>query len=649
MGMRRFKSGKSLEFIVIITLVFVSFLPACRKEGPSLDRNRAPETFITNAPPETTEADYRVHIYWRGTDEDGIVTRYIWYISDTVMTLDPIHNPDAELVDWNPEARRSDYLLGRFTAKNDSTFIFEGFDASRLALINRQAFHVASIDDAGKIDPTPARLQFLARVNGIPAVEFWTVIYDEEELFDFNNLDTISMGTPFSIRFLASTVNNVITGYRWSYEGSIYPVGDDGITSWFIPNTDPPETVQVDLSNMGDEALADGTFYFKVIARDEAGALSSSDILTGQGVCIVVINHDPNTRIIGGQCFYANQVTGEQDTMDVDFRDGVLDTLPYRSRIRFDYLGWDDPKDAESNQQNPRVPIRFQFRYQRQYEPGVAFFRSSWMPQSGAEDTNPGADLENDSLNVINRDSTTMIVGSFDYEFYVRSFDEEYRSDGTPDTVKFVANFPPKIDSIKVGYLDAFENFIALSDDTLRLFWGVGVPSHPEAIAPYEVTLPNPVDLTVTAYYRFYIKATGHDHWKDPPGSGIKAWLYRMYDPDYDYAYKNEGEWLFDQPLNTMLLPLVIRIKSDAALYYLYPDSVVNNPPPFMGEQELSVMGKDISDSEITRMCIRAITPAFDENGDVISGNYLICQNYRLATVARFHALNKNFYMKLMH
>jgi hypothetical protein len=649
MDMRRFKSGKSLDIIIVTALLLGSFIPACRKEAPPLDRNRAPRTFITSAPPETTEADYRVHMYWRGTDEDGIVTRYIWYISDTVMTLDPIHNPDAELVDWNPEARRSDYVLGRFTAKNDSIFIFEGFDESRLALVNRQAFHIAAIDDAGKIDPSPARLQFLARVTGIPTVEFWTMIYGEENPFDFNNLDTISMGTPFSVKFLGSTVNNAITGYRWSYEGNIYPdYNNDGITDWLIPNINPPETVQIDLANTGEEALADGIFYFKVIARDEAGALSASNILTGDGVCVVVINHDPNTKIIGGQCFFAKQTTGEPDSMEVDFSDGIPDTLPYKSRIRFDYLGWDDPKDAESNQQDPPVPIRFQFRYQRQYKPRVAYFRSSWIPQAGAEDTNPGADLENDLPTVVNRDSTTMSVGSFDYEFYVRSFDEEYRADGTPDTVKFVSNFPPKIDSIRFGYLDNFMNFVPLLDDTVRLFWGLGVPSHPNAIQPYDVSPVNMVDTTVTVYYSFYVKAGAHDHWMDPPGSGIKGWSFSIYDPDFDYYYKNEGEWIFDQPVNAMLLPLLLRMKVHASLYYMYPDSVVNDPPPFMGEQVINLTGKDISDTEITRMCIRGITPDFDDDGNVIPGNYLICQNYRLASVARLNSMSKTFYIELM-
>jgi hypothetical protein len=645
--MRRSKNGKAIDIIIITVLLASALLPACRKEAPPLDRNRAPETYITSAPPETTEADYSVHVYWRGTDEDGIVTRYIWYKSDTVMTLDPIHNPDAELVDWNPEARRSDYLRGHFTSRTDSEFIFEGFDEEKVALINRQAFHIASIDDGGRIDPSPARLQFLARVTGVPTVDFWTTIYDTTKEFDFNNLDTISMGTPFSIHFTGATVNNVITGYRWSYGGNLYPdLNGDGITDWYIPELNPPEMVDVDLANSGEEILPDGTFYFKVIARDEAGALSASDILTGEGVCVVVINHDPNTRVIGGQYFFIPQSTGIATNDTIDFSDNEPDTVPYRARIRFDYLGWDDPKDSVSNQQDPPVPIRFQFRYMREYAPGVAFYRSSWYPQAGAEDTNPGADLENDSPTIVNKDSTTMIVGSFDYEFYVRAFDELYRSDGTPDTVRFVANYPPTIDAVRLGQLDAFGVFVPILSDTIQLYWGLPPYAPPNTIKP--TLVPNP-DGTLTISYAVYLQASGHDDGRDPVGSGIKGWWFKIYDPDYDYPYKNENQWLFNQPLNSMLMPLIVSFRTSAEMLYIYPDSVVNNPPPFLGEQTLTLKGQDITDTDVTTLGIRGITPEFDEFGNVIPGNYWILASYRLAYVARNDMEIKKYYLKLIH
>jgi len=641
--MRRFRAGKTLEMTVIIGLLFVSLLPACRKDAPPLDRNRAPETYITSAPPETTEADYKIHMFWRGTDEDGVITRYIWYMSDTLRTLDPVHNPDAEISDWNPEARLSDYLLGSFTSRTDSVFTFRGYDPITGALVNRQAFHIAAIDDGGRIDPSPARLQFLARVTGIPKLRFWTVIDGSEKLFDFYALDTVSMFTPFTIKFTAETVNNIITGYRWSYGGFIYPdVNRDGAPEWLIPT--PGQIIEVQLSNTGSERLPDGPFYFKGIARDEAGAISASSTITGEGICIVVVNHDPDTEVKKGICYYTPQ-SGVPDSMEIDFTDGIPDSLPFKSRIWFEYQGWDDPKDVESGLEfDPPVPIRFQFSYRREKSGGGSLYQTSWLPLAGPEDTNPCADLDNENRDV---DSTTMYVGSYDYHFFVRSFDEQHRADSTPDTVKFYGNFPPTIETLQVGRLDPIsQEFIPSSNDTIYLQW-VGVPPHPEGISAYNITT-DPEAMTITKYYRFYLKSTGRDDYRDPPGSGIKGWLYKIIDPDYNYAYRREGEWIFDAPVNVLQQPLTLTITMP--LLWANPaliDSVLAHTPAYLGAQNIELLANDISDSELTTLGIRGITPAI-EDCNIVPGNYWVTQNYRLSSVAKTDFETKSFYIKLI-
>ena len=641
--MRRYSAGKSLEIIVIIGLLFVSLLPACRKETIPLDRNRAPQTYVTSAPPETTEADYKIHLYWRGTDEDGIVTKYIWYMSDTVRTLDPIHNPDAEITDWNPEARLSDYLLGTFTTLTDSVFTFRGYDVMTGALVNRQAFHVSAVDDGGRIDPSPARLQFLARVIGIPQLRFWTVIEGVEKPFDFNALDTVSMFTPFQVKFTSSTVNNVITGYRWSYGGIIYPdYNGDGAPDWFIP--EPGEIVEIPLENTGATRLPDGPFYFKGIARDEAGAISTSSTITGDGICIVVVNHDPDTEIIRGRCFYTPQSGVPTDSI-YNFSDGNPDTLPFRSRIHFEYQGWDDSLDvAHGLEFDPPVPIRFQFSYRREKSGGGSLYKSSWLPLAGPEDTNPCADLDDDRRDV---DSTTILVGSYDYQFYVRSFDEQHRADGTPDTVEFYGNFSPTIESVEIGRKDQFtQEFVPSSNDTLYLQW-IGDVVHPEGIRAYNQT-EDYIALTVTKYYQIFIKASGHDDPRDPPGSGIKGWLYRVDDPEYNYDYRKEGEWIFDNPVNELMQPLTLKITMP--IFWASPayiDSVIANTPAFLGDQRLDLLANDISDAEITTLGIRGITPDIEEC-NVVPGNYWVTQNFRLASVAKTDFTSKSYYIKLI-
>lgn len=648
MDMRRFKSGKKLEVYLIFGLLFLSLIPACRRENPPFDTNRAPETFLTSAPPETLNTDYKVHVYWRGTDVDGIVTRYIWYMSDTVMTLDPIHEPDQEILDWNPANRIADYLIGNFTDKTDSVFIFTGYDLRTGAMVNRQAFHIASVDDAGRIDTSPARLQFNARVTGLPTVEFWTIIDGVDKCFDITDLDTVSMFSPFCIKFFGKTINGVITGYRWSYGGVIYPdYTGDGSPDWLIPIIDPPESVTVCLGGEGDDPIPDGIFYFKVIARDEAGALSPSDIVMGTGIAAVVVNHDPDTRVLDGECFFTPLSTGEPISEQIDFSDGIPDTLPYNSRLRFDYLGWDDPKDRYSLENDPPLPIRFQFRYFRQTREGLAKKESSWYPLTGPEDTNP-CDWGADPI-IRDADSTTIRVGTFDYEFRVRSFDEQTRADGTPDTVRFVGNFPPTIDSVSYWYsfIFAYPPIKKSLDDTLRVQWDYLPNLDLNASIAFDSAF-DPIARTKSKYYRLYIYGYGHDDGRDPPGSGVKGWQFFIDDPDENYPYKKEGEWLFDHETNYMEQEIILKITAPTdELGKVDVDSLINNPPLFLGEQFLELRAKDISDKEIFDEGIRGITPKFD-GCDVIPGDYWITQEYRLASVARSDTLIARFYLKLV-
>ena len=249
--MKRFNSRNIIGLVMLSVLVLLVMLPACRQEQDPLDRNRAPETVLTVAPPETINAEYRVHMYWYGEDKDGIVTRFMWYRSDTLRTLRPDLEPELDLLDWNPEARKDDYESGTFTMANDTVIVFTGFDVTTGAMLNRQAFHIVSVDDGGRMDKTPARVQFFAKVNCIPEVKFW---FESETVgrkpYVPGDYDTISMFEPFCIRFIGATCNNLINGYQWIYGGSVYPdYNGDGIPDWYIPAYDPPETVQVCIGN----------------------------------------------------------------------------------------------------------------------------------------------------------------------------------------------------------------------------------------------------------------------------------------------------------------------------------------------------------------------------------------------------------------
>lgn len=648
--MRSSRSRNALGIILLLVMLAIIVLPACREEREPLDRNRAPQTYLTVAPPETTEADYRVHLYWYGEDHDGVVTRYMWFRSDTLRTLRPDLEPEMELLDWNPEARASDYVRGRFTTATDTVIIFTGYDDETAALLNRQAFHIVAIDDVGRMDPTPARVQFNAKVDCVPVTKFWTSEAGGAwKPFVIGQLDTLSMFTDICIKFIATTCNNYITGYRWIYGGETYPdINNDGIPDWYIPELAPPETVTVCIENDISEFTPSGDFYFKVIARDEAGALSRSNTITGEGVCQVVINFDPDTRITHGVNFFTKQ-DGDTAIRTIDFKDEFPDTVPYNSRLRMHYVGRDDSRDI-LQYTDPPIPIRFQYMFGRRgnaVDGGVSSYTLNWMPAGRAENTNCFAD----------EDSVTMRIGTYDYFFASRSFDEQYRSDGTPDTIRFMGNFPPVIDLLEIG-VDNFPRtpsieYTPISSDTLYVNIGTPFLGQGDTLNAYNF-LPNYQDTTITFYFKFFVRAIGHDDYRERPGSGVRSWRYSIDSDEHDYYYRQEDEWISTFPVDTMMQECIFLLTTPMDTIYTsaWPDTdFVDTPPPWLGENELVVTGKDIKASDTFMEGIRATSPEFDPEDPCVMiklGEWFTIKRYP-SNYAKFDTQEKTFYMKLIY
>jgi hypothetical protein len=136
---------------------------------PNIDRNVAPETWITAAPVDTlTLRDaqgrplpsdptihvipVRFHMYWAGSDPDGAVVGFYYAVTETTATVDPLTNAVPPL----PGPKPRDY---HYTTKTDTTFIFNVTEGSP----DRQhAFYLYAVDDKGKADPTPAHFMFTA-------------------------------------------------------------------------------------------------------------------------------------------------------------------------------------------------------------------------------------------------------------------------------------------------------------------------------------------------------------------------------------------------------------------------------------------------------------------------------------------------------
>ncbi len=160
----RFRVGLALSVLTLFIGV------GCRKPlAPNVDRNVAPETWITQAPQDTiTEKDsngfpvvtppggagtipVRFHLYWAGSDRDGTVAGFYYAVVETI----PVPPPGLFLPAL-PGPKPHDY---HFTTRTDTTFIF---DVSEFRADRQHAFFIYAVDDKGKPDPTPARFIFNA-------------------------------------------------------------------------------------------------------------------------------------------------------------------------------------------------------------------------------------------------------------------------------------------------------------------------------------------------------------------------------------------------------------------------------------------------------------------------------------------------------
>jgi hypothetical protein len=273
----RFRAG------LVLSLFAVLLGAGCRKPlAPNIDRNLAPETWITAAPQDTitthqspggsptaTTIPFRYHLYWAGADADGQVVGYYYAVVETVTAPGL---PTAPL----PGPKPRDY---HFTTKRDSTFIFSVFEGTNS---RQHAFYIYSVDNQGKPDPTPARLIFnaLDRFPPNPVIDEAVAV---GYVFDPNDLGTpkltskqiVDTSLPATNPFPRDTVptGSVIT-FRWHNEMTTA----DNPAVGYKYRLQEPEFVSVPVEstmkryNTGPEnAVSVGPKIFTLRAIDRAG------------------------------------------------------------------------------------------------------------------------------------------------------------------------------------------------------------------------------------------------------------------------------------------------------------------------------------------------------------------------------------------
>ena len=243
---------------------------------PNIDRNQAPETWITAAPFDTiTIKDgqgkpvgfpfpgtipVRFHLYWAGSDKDGAVSGYYWAVVETLPR--PVFGP---LPPNLPGPKPQDY---HYTTKSDSTFVFNVAED----IPDRQhAFFIYAVDNLGKPDPTPARFIFNAqdRFPPIPVIEecrctgtIYTLrpggvgvdarqdtvyVTDIDDRFSLAPRDTCPSGSKIRIKWHGEVQipQTQIIGYRYKLDEPRFVEVGPEVTEVTYFSGIPPDTVPV--------------------------------------------------------------------------------------------------------------------------------------------------------------------------------------------------------------------------------------------------------------------------------------------------------------------------------------------------------------------------------------------------------------------
>lgn len=494
--MRRYVQG-----IALLAAVIAAMTASCRRQQPSLiDRNHPPDTQLWYAPPDSSEYEYTVHMYWRGVDRDGTTSRFIWAVQDTIA---------GQGLSWNPSLRLRDYRAGHITSRTDSVFAFTAYkNVSGVGVRkNRQAFFVAAIDDNGVIDPQPAAVEFVATIAQLPQIRFTNHIDGVKRPYHYQipPRDTVGMYKPFAISYHGITSNGRVRGYQF------FPLSTEiivpGAGLWYDNLADTTRN----FANTVEDPIPNGTFRFAAKCIDDAGAESQIDAgAFRSGVSQIVVNFDPNTWMtrVKRTTFYADSVV----VRDINFTDNKADTVPYKSWITIFYYAHDDRRDTRlCSVADPDECIDFNVKVVRvdARSPNTGE-DSGLLPRSGVHDSDANSTADSNSVN----------IGSFEYDVKAVAVDENGTRDGTPASVHVIGNYDPTLDTYAMqDHFGAPMNTTTVDTLVWNFYKGIGWP--------YDA--PSDTVQTDDRYFKefgFHIIASGHDDRRDPQGSAVKAWRY---------------------------------------------------------------------------------------------------------------------------
>jgi hypothetical protein len=290
-------------FVALVGLILVVGA-GCRKvPTENNDRNRAPDTYLSAAPVDSiaggglSRIPHRFRAQWAGSDIDGEVVGF--FVAVTETTVDISNGRPFKL----PAPRPSQY---RFTTARESLFTFDVLEGR--GTDREHALYVFSVDNQGKVDPTPAVTHFVARdahlpgltwndahatgtiypsngLGGVTATPFYRVLRDGYELPLHVPIDTIPSGGNVSFDWTGfdTDFGSTITGYMFKLTETEFVRTDSTVTSVeYGPGTANPAPLPIGLN------------VFRIRSIDEAGGTTQPD-----SVRRVFVNFSPDTWLSG--------------------------------------------------------------------------------------------------------------------------------------------------------------------------------------------------------------------------------------------------------------------------------------------------------------------------------------------------------------
>ncbi len=466
--------------ILSLAIMALSFFAGCRAFEPeAVIVNRAPETFLIGAPLEGGGGYYHYHMFWYGSDEDGVVDRFVWALTDTSVQNEDTSD-DEEDSRFNPALDIDHLTIGHWTSKTDSIFDFQINQGTSPSV--DMTFHMVAMDDRGDFDRTPARLHFFSNTLGTPQISFFRIDGNDTIALASGVADTVGFGQSYQLHWKGSTPNVLgydpvalaqvdtvaprddgLFGYKWRLMGDIGgecgPFDDCWHPRRFNEATGDSFSYYAEINSLlfrNDDSSSDpfgkeldsGSIHLRINSIDVAGV----EVGTVSRNFEFVVNRDPETILLNGETDWDHPEDTEVYPYYIQLNDPTHthvpfvagDRIPDRSYVVFKALAKDHDDDLLLDPDFQMGMTGVVDGLRTNYTGNPFSFSSG----AGAIDYDPTWDA---GLTGWYADTLGFLVGpSTEFTFKMQAVDEHERRDGTPAELSFHVGYPPCLQCVEL-------------------------------------------------------------------------------------------------------------------------------------------------------------------------------------------------------